>query len=161
VVVVTYLSWTNPEVEWQWDQINTSDIHFPSNFVWGTATAAHQVEGNNTNNNWYEWERSVDDDGISRIHNNDRSGLAADHWNRYPEDIMLMKDLGVNHYRFSVEWSRIEPEKGVYDLKALAHYRNMCEALIDADITPVVTLHHFTHPTWFEEMGAFEKKREH
>ena len=155
---MTYLSWTNPEVEWQWDQINTSDIHFPSNFVWGTATAAHQVEGNNTNNNWYEWERSVDDDGISRIHNNDRSGLAADHWNRYPEDIMLMKDLGVNHYRFSVEWSRIEPEKGVYDLKALAHYRNMCEALIDADITPVVTLHHFTHPTWFEEMGAFEKK---
>ena len=158
VVVVTYLSQTNPDVKWQWDSINTSDIHFPSNFAWGTATAAHQVEGNNTNNNWYEWERSVDDGGISRIHNNDRSGLAADHWNRYPEDIILMKDLGVSHYRFSVEWSRIEPEKGRYDLEALAHYRRMCEALVEADITPVVTLHHFTHPTWFEEMGAFEKE---
>jgi len=155
---VTYLSQTNPDVKWQWDSINTSDIHFPSNFAWGTATAAHQVEGNNTNNNWYEWERSVDDGGISRIHNNDRSGLAADHWNRYPEDIILMKDLGVSHYRFSVEWSRIEPEKGRYDLEALAHYRRMCEALVEADITPVVTLHHFTHPTWFEEMGAFEKE---
>ncbi len=158
VVVVTYLSQMNPDVKWQWDSINTSDIHFPSNFAWGTATAAHQVEGNNTNNNWYEWERSVDDGGISRIHNNDRSGLAADHWNRYPEDIILMKDLGVSHYRFSVEWSRIEPEKGRYDLEALAHYRRMCEALVEADITPVVTLHHFTHPTWFEEMGAFEKE---
>ena len=158
VVVVTYLSQTNPDVKWQWDSINTSDIHFPSNFAWGTATAAHQVEGNNTNNNWYEWERSVDDGGISRIHNNDRSGLAADHWNRYPEDIILMKDLGVSHYRFSVEWSRIEPEKGRYDLEALAHYRRMCEALVEADITPVVTLHHFTHPTWFQEMGAFEKE---
>jgi len=155
---VTYLSQMNPDVKWQWDSINTSDIHFPSNFAWGTATAAHQVEGNNTNNNWYEWERSVDDGGISRIHNNDRSGLAADHWNRYPEDIILMKDLGVSHYRFSVEWSRIEPEKGRYDLEALAHYRRMCEALVEADITPVVTLHHFTHPTWFEEMGAFEKE---
>ncbi|MDP6170354.1 MAG: family 1 glycosylhydrolase [Candidatus Marinimicrobia bacterium] len=158
VVVVTYLSQTNPDVKWQWDSINTSDIHFPSNFAWGTATAAHQVEGNNTNNNWYEWERSVDDGGISRIHNNDRSGLAADHWNRYPEDIILMKDLGVSHYRFSVEWSRIEPEKGRYDLEALAHYRRICKALVEADITPVVTLHHFTHPTWFEEMGAFEKE---
>ena len=158
VVVVTYLSQTNPDVKWQWDSINTSDIHFPSNFAWGTATAAHQVEGNNTNNNWYEWERSVDDGGISRIHNNDRSGLAADHWNRYPEDIILMKDLGVSHYRFSVEWSRIEPEKGHYDLEALAHYRRICKALVEADITPVVTLHHFTHPTWFEEMGAFEKE---
>ena len=155
---MTYLSQTNPDVKWQWDSINTSDIHFPSNFAWGTATAAHQVEGNNTNNNWYEWERSVDDGGISRIHNNDRSGLAADHWNRYPEDIILMKDLGVSHYRFSVEWSRIEPEKGRYDLEALAHYRRMCEALVEADITPVVTLHHFTHPTWFQEMGAFEKE---
>ena len=155
---MTYLSQTNPDVKWQWDSINTSDIHFPSNFAWGTATAAHQVEGNNTNNNWYEWERSVDDGGISRIHNNDRSGLAADHWNRYPEDIILMKDLGVSHYRFSVEWSRIEPEKGRYDLEALAHYRRMCEALVEADITPAVTLHHFTHPTWFEEMGAFEKE---
>ena len=103
------------------------------------------------------WERSVDEKGISRIHENDTSGIAADHWNRYPEDISLMTELGVNHYRFSIEWSRIEPQKGYYDLIALSHYRKMCEALIAAGITPVATLHHFTHPIWFEEMGAFEK----
>ena len=153
---VIYLSQTYPDIEWDWDSIKTSDIHFPSNFAWGTATAAHQVEGNNTNNNWHVWERSVDDNGVSRIHNNDSSGLAADHWSRYPEDISLMRELGVNHYRFSIEWSRIEPQKGFYDLEALSHYRKMCEALINGGITPVVTLHHFTHPIWFEDMGAFE-----
>mgnify|MGYP003329266926 FL=1 len=156
-MVVAYLSQTNPDIEWDWNAINTSDIHFPSSFAWGTATAAHQVEGNNTNNNWHVWERSVDEKGISRIHENDTSGIAADHWNRYPEDINLMTELGVNHYRFSIEWSRIEPQKGYYDLIALSNYRKMCEALIAAGITPVATLHHFTHPIWFEEMGAFEK----
>jgi len=155
---VIYLSQTYPDIEWDWDSIKTNDIHFPSNFAWGTATAAHQVEGNNTNNNWHVWERSVDDNGISRIHNNDSSGLAADHWSRYPEDISLMRELGVNHYRFSIEWSRIEPQKGFYDLEALSHYRKMCEALINGGMTPVVTLHHFTHPIWFEDMGAFEKE---
>ena len=156
-MVVAYLSQTNPDIEWDWNAINTSDIHFPSSFAWGTATAAHQVEGNNTNNNWHVWERSVDEKGISRIHENDTSGIAADHWNRYPEDISLMTELGVNHYRFSIEWSRIEPQKGYYDLIALSHYRKMCEDLIAAGITPVATLHHFTHPIWFEEMGAFEE----
>ena len=157
-VTVFYLSSTHPDITWDWDSINTSDIHFPSSFAWGTATAAHQVEGNNSNNNWYQWEKAVDENGISRIHNNDSSAMAADHWNRYPEDILLMKDLGVSHYRFSIEWSRIEPQKGYYDLESLSHYRKMCLAMIKAGITPVVTLHHFTHPIWFEELGAFEKE---
>ncbi|MFL2982886.1 MAG: family 1 glycosylhydrolase [Candidatus Neomarinimicrobiota bacterium] len=158
-LIVFYFTQSYPDFEWDWENINTSDIHFPSNFAWGTATAAHQVEGNNTNNNWHEWEHSLDENGNSPIHNNDKSGLAANHWNLYLEDISLMNDLGVNHYRFSVEWSKIEPTKGKYDLDALSHYRKMCEALIDAKITPVITLHHFTHPTWFEEMGAFEKEQ--
>ena len=157
IIPVTYLSFSNPEIEWDWESINTSDIHFPSSFAWGTATAAHQVEGNNTNNNWYQWEHSVDENNISRIHNNDKSGMAADHWNRYPEDIKLMKELGVNHYRFSVEWSKIEPENDIFNQNALSHYRKLCKALIKENITPVVTLHHFTHPIWFEELGAFEK----
>ena len=156
IMSVTYLSFSNPEIEWDWELINTSDIHFPSSFAWGTATAAHQVEGNNTNNNWYQWEHSVDKNNISRIHNNDKSGIAADHWNRYPEDIKLMKELGVNHYRFSIEWSKIEPENDIFNQNALSHYRKLCKALIKEDITPVVTLHHFTHPIWFEDLGAFE-----
>ena len=73
------------------------------------------MEGNNTNNNWYHWENQFDESNKPRIHNGDKSGLATDHWNRYPDDIKLMKNLGVNHYRFSIEWSRIEPENGKFD----------------------------------------------
>ena len=131
---------------------------FLNQFAWGTATAAHQVEGNNTNNNWYDWENQFDENNKPRIHNGDKSGLAADHWNRYPDDIKLMRNLGVNHYRFSIEWSRIEPENGKFDQKAIQHYRDLCDSLIKNNITPVVTLHHFTHPIWFEDIGAFEKK---
>jgi len=153
-----YLSIKNPELKWDWEKINTENMFFPMEFSWGTATAAHQVEGNNTNNNWYQWEYSVDEYGKSRIHDNQKSGFSVDHWNRYPNDIKLMKDLGTSHYRFSIEWSRIEPSKGFIDQDALDHYRLICNELIKNNITPVVTLHHFTHPIWFEKMGAFEKK---
>ena len=126
--------------------------------MWGTATAAHQVEGNNTNNNWYRFEHQKDSNGKPRIHNNDKSGLAADHWNRYKQDIGLMNELGVKYYRFSVEWSKIEPKNGIFNEKALEHYRELCTTLIDSGLTPVVTLHHFTHPIWFEDLGGFEKE---
>ena len=158
VFSVTYLSISNPEIEWDWDTIDTEDIHFPSTFAWGTATAAHQVEGYNDNNNWYTWENSFDENNNSRIHNGDKSGIAADHWNQYNTDIGLMKELGVNHYRFSISWSKIEPKKGKIDYNVIQHYKNLCNALIKSEITPVITLHHFTHPIWFEKLGAFEKK---
>ena len=157
IIPVIYYSISEPEIEWDWSTIEQDEIYFPRNFAWGTATAAHQVEGNNTKNNWYQWELAVDENGNPRIHNGQRSGLAADHWNRYPEDIRLMKELGLSHYRFSVEWSRIEPELGEIDEQALNHYRKICQELITAGITPVVTLHHFSHPAWFEELGSFEK----
>ena len=158
ILVSTYLSNKHPELKWDWEKINTENMFFPRDFSWGTATAAHQVEGNNTNNNWYQWEYSFDENGKSRIHNNQKSGFSVDHWNNYPDDIKLMKDLGVNHYRFSIEWSRVEPSKGFIDQDALEHYRLICDELVSNNITPVVTLHHFTHPIWFEEMGAFERK---
>ncbi len=158
ILVSTYLSNKHPELKWDWEKINTENMFFPRDFSWGTATAAHQVEGNNTNNNWYQWEYSFDENGKSRIHNNQKSGFSVDHWNNYPDDIKLMKDLGVNHYRFSIEWSRVEPSKGFIDQDALEHYRLICDELVSNNITPVVTLHHFTHPIWFEEMGAFEIK---
>ena len=147
-----------PDIQWDWDKIKTERVYFPKNFMWGTATASHQVEGNNTNNNWYAWEHQKDSNGKSRIHNNDKSGIAANHWNLYRDDISLMNDLGVGYYRFSVEWSKIEPENGIINEKALEHYRDVCIALIDSGLTPVITLHHFSHPIWFEELGAFEKE---
>ena len=149
---------SNPDPQWNWDEIKTDKIYFPNNFMWGTATAAHQVEGNNTNNNWYRFEHQKDSNGKPRIHNNDKSGLAADHWNRYKEDIDLMNELGVKYYRFSIEWSKIEPKNGIFNEKALEHYRELCTTLIDSGLTPVVTLHHFTHPIWFEDLGGFEKE---
>ncbi len=100
-----------PQMKWDWNKIDTENIYFPKDFLWGVSTAAHQVEGNNTNNQWYVWENSVDENGKPRVEGGQKSGIACDHWNRYPEDIRLMKELGVKAYRFSVEWSRIEPQK--------------------------------------------------
>jgi beta-glucosidase len=147
-----------PQMKWDWNKIDTENIYFPKDFLWGVSTAAHQVEGNNTNNQWYVWENSVDENGKPRVEGGQKSGIACDHWNRYPEDIRLMKELGVKAYRFSVEWSRIEPQKGVFDSAAIRHYQDVCDSLIENDIQPMVTLHHFTNPIWFEEMGAFEER---
>ena len=159
LIYILYHSLTYPDKYWDWDNIQTNnDTYFPKNFMWGTATAAHQVEGNNQNNNWYEWENLHKKDNISRIHNNDKSGRASNHWELYKQDIELMKDLGVGYYRFSVEWSKIEPKKGIINYEALEHYKKLCNKLIDSGLTPVITLHHFTHPIWFERLGAFEKE---
>jgi beta-glucosidase len=124
-------------------------------FLWGTATSAHQVEGNCTNNNWFAFESEVDENGDPRIVGGQRAGQACDQWNRFREDISLMKSLSLNAYRFSVEWSKIEPEKGRFDESALAHYSDLVEELVRQGIQPLVTLHHFTHPLWFERMGGF------
>ncbi len=147
----------NPELRWDWGKIDTTEINFPPQFLWGVATAAYQVEGNSNNNNWSAWENARDENGKPRIKHAQKAGLACDHWNRYREDILLMQELGVKAYRFSVEWSKIEPREGEFDEAALQHYREVCDALLAAGLTPMVTLHHFTHPLWFEQKGAFEK----
>lgn len=157
IVGVGVLSRRHPEPQWDWGEIDTSDLDFPPDFIWGTATAAHQVEGGNTQNNWSRWETQVDANGKPRVHDGVPSGAAAEHWERYPEDIGWMRnELGVGSYRFSVEWSRIEPEQGRFDADAIAHYHALIDALIEAGITPMITLHHFTNPLWFEDLGAFE-----
>ena len=145
------------EDRWDWKNINLNDIVFPDSFIWGTATASHQVEGG-CNNNWSEFEKGYKDDGEPNIKDAQISGDACDHWNRSSDDIKLIKDLGVKHYRFSLEWSKIEPEKGVYCKNALSHYSTMIDELISNGIQPVVTLHHFAHPIWFDEIGAFEEE---
>lgn len=137
------------------DELRKESWRFGKDFLWGSATSAYQVEGNCTNNNWYEFESAVDEDGQSRISNRQRSGICCDHWNRYKEDIQLMKVLSLNAYRFSVEWSKIEPKQGEFDEAALDHYESVVDELLAQGIEPMITLHHFTNPIWFEERGAF------
>lgn len=146
-----------PETKWDWEWTDTGEFAFPKKFLWGVASAAHQVEGGCTNNNWSRWETSQKPDGAPRIKTRETAGAACEHWTRYPDDIELIKELGCNAYRMSVEWSKIEPRPGEFDESVLAHYREVILALQAAGIEPMVTLHHFTNPIWFEDLGAFEK----
>ena len=115
---------------------------FPDGFVWGTATAAHQIEGGNWNNDWWAWEHDPASPCV------EPSGDACDSWNRWEDDVAVLADLGFGTYRLSVEWSRIEPEDGEWSSAAVAHYRRQCEALLARGIEPTVTFHHFTTPRW-------------
>ncbi|MGH9261738.1 MAG: family 1 glycosylhydrolase, partial [Acidimicrobiales bacterium] len=129
---------------------STIDGAFPDGFVWGTATAAHQIEGGNWNNDWWTWEH----DPASPCA--EPSGDACDSWNRWEDDVALVADLGLGTHRFSVEWSRIEPEDGEWSTAAVAHYRRQCEALLARGIEPTVTFHHFTTPRWLAARGGWE-----
>ena len=126
------------------------EITFPDAFLWGTATAAHQIEGGNVNNDWWAFEHDPTS-GCAEV-----SGDACDSFNRYPEDIALVADLGLGAYRFSLEWSRIEPEEGEFSTVALDHYRRMAATCHEHGILPVVTFHHFTHPRWLAAAGTWE-----
>jgi len=122
---------------------------FPAGFVWGAATAAHQVEGGNWNNDWWVWEHSP---GTPC---REPSGDACDHYHRYADDLELLAGLGFNAYRFSLEWSRIEPEDGEFSAAALDHYRRMCDACLVRGLQPIVTFHHFTTPRWVAARGGW------
>src|SRR3954464_113838 len=115
----------------------SDELTFPAGFLWGSATAAHQVEGDNTNSDWWEWEHRP---GTPV---REPSGRACAHYSRFPDDIALLAGAGLNTYRFSVEWARVEPAEGEFDAVQLDHYRSMTEAVRDAGVTPMVTLHHF------------------
>jgi len=145
------------EIRWDWNKIEPielKDMKFPKNFMWGTATSGHQVDGN-CNCQWINFENRKNWRGNQCI---EQSGVACDHWNLYKKDIELIKNLGVKAYRFSIEWSKIEPYEGFFNQDAINHYHDMINALIANNLTPVITLHHFTHPQWFEDKGAFEKE---
>jgi beta-glucosidase len=130
-------------------------FNFPRGFLWGTATASHQVEGNNKNNNFWAWEQEP-----GRIINGHKSGLACDWWGgRWREDFDRIIESGQNAHRFSVEWSRIQPTPDRWDEDALDHYREMLQRLHASDITPMVTLHHFCDPLWISEIGGWENEK--
>jgi beta-glucosidase len=127
-----------------------SHDRFPSDFLWGTATAAHQVEGGNHANDWWDWEQQP-----GRIKNGDTSDPACDHYRRFTQDFDLLKSLHQNAHRLSVEWSRIEPQPGVFSAEALAHYRQVLAALRERQIEPMVTLFHYTLPRWVSAQGGW------
>jgi beta-glucosidase len=116
-------------------------------FLWGAATSAHQVEGNNTTNDWWEWEHATSE----RIH----SGKAADHFHRFREDFAIIERLGHTAHRLSLEWSRLEPKQGQWHSVSVEHYREVLRELKWLRIKTFVTLHHFTNPLWFAQEGGW------
>jgi beta-glucosidase len=125
-------------------------VRFERDFLLGVATSAHQIEGGIRTNDWWEWERVP-----GRVRNNHNTERACEHWTRYSEDIELLRRLGVNSYRLSVEWARIEPEEGRIDETALHSYRTIVEECRRAGIEPCVTLFHFTLPRWIAARGGW------
>ena len=154
-------------------------MQFPKDFFWGAATSAHQVEGG-LNNNWSKWEKGhakgesefyrkggrrkfnypIGEVNVKEAckEENYISGKAADSFNRYKEDVQILKELGLNSYRFSVDWSRIEPEKGKYSKEGLEYYKNLIKELKDNNIEPFLTCWHWPVPLWLEEEGGLLAK---
>ena len=154
----------------------SKSFQFPAKFYWGAATASHQIEGGQ-HNNWTRFEHANAErlarESETAFKNNPHwekfraeatdpanytSGMACDNWNRYKEDFDILQSLGLNSYRFSLEWSRIEPEEGVFNEEALSHYEDMLLALHERGITPFVTLWHWTLPLWLADQGGITAK---
>ncbi len=150
-------------------------LKFPKNFYWGSATSAHQVEGNNIND-WSEWEQK-NANRLAQMAKREKwpdyilnsypsplqpenyiSSRACNHYNQYEKDFDIIKSLGHNAYRFSIEWSRIEPEDGKFDEKEIEHYRKVILALHQRGIEPFVTLWHWTNPLWVKNKGGWKTK---
>lgn len=123
---------------------------FPQGFLLGASTAAHQVEGNNIHSDYWTMEQ------MKSTSFTEPSLDAVDHYNRYEEDILLLKEAGLNCYRFSIEWARIEPVEGQFDTSETEHYRRVIRFCRENGITPIVTLHHFTSPKWLISKGGWE-----
>ncbi|HEX7484074.1 MAG TPA: glycoside hydrolase family 1 protein [Candidatus Saccharimonadales bacterium] len=153
-----------------------TQLQFPKKFLWGAATAAHQVEGN-THNQWTVWElenakslaaqssyhfSELDSWEYSQAEaktaDNYVSGMGTNHFTHYQQDFDLLKKMNMNAFRFSVEWSRIEPRQGAWDVAAVEHYKQYLQELKKRNIEPIVTLFHFTLPVWFSDMGGFTKR---
>ncbi|MFA5063351.1 MAG: glycoside hydrolase family 1 protein [Candidatus Omnitrophota bacterium] len=125
-------------------------MEFPKDFLWGAATSAYQVEGDNSFSDWWEWEK--------RLNTKHSSGRAARHYEFFAQDFDLAKELNHNCHRISIEWARIEPEEGKFSQRELDHYKQVILALKERSLIPIVTLHHFTNPIWFAKIGAWRNK---
>ncbi|MHA2378039.1 MAG: glycoside hydrolase family 1 protein [Candidatus Thorarchaeota archaeon] len=125
------------------------NLIFPDGFLWGSAASAHQTEGWN-HNSWSEWEKIP-----GKIVDGSNADVACDHYNRYEEDFDLARNLGHQVHRFSIEWSRIEPKQGKWNMGEIDHYRSVVKVLLDRNIRPMMTLHHFANPLWFRDADAW------
>lgn len=151
-------------------------LKFPKRFLWGAATSAHQIEGG-LHNNWTVWEQEnakslatqapyqygdLDNwnavESAAKSPDNYISGKATNHYELYEQDLDLVRKMNMNAFRLSIEWSRIQPEKGAWDAAAVEHYKAVLAACKQRGIEPIVTLFHFTLPVWFAEIGGFEKR---
>jgi beta-glucosidase len=128
-------------------------VTFPADFVWGAATAAHQVEGGNWNSDCWALESATPSFFI------EHSGVACDQFARYGDDLAILAGLGLNAYRFSIEWARIEPEEGAFSQQALDHYQRVIDACWSRNIQPMATFHHFTNPRWVARDGGWQDDR--
>ncbi|MDR1512495.1 MAG: family 1 glycosylhydrolase [Propionibacteriaceae bacterium] len=122
---------------------------FAETFLWGASTSAHQIEGNNTNSDWWRLEHQADSFTA------EPSGDACDSYHRWREDLELARAAGLTAYRFSVEWARVEPAPEAFSQAELAHYARVIDTAIEAGLEPMVTLHHFTNPAWMAAMGGW------
>jgi beta-glucosidase len=138
--------WNTPPVE---NNLN----RFPEGFLFGAAVSAHQVEGGNVNSDWWWWEHLES----TAVH--EPSGDACDVYHRYREDVSMLAGFGLNAFRFSIEWARIEPAEGEFSRAALDHYRRVLQACRESGVTPIVTFHHFTLPRWLQDAGGFAAER--
>jgi len=125
-------------------------IQFPSHFLWGAALSSYQCEGNNSNSDWYLWEKEK---GLTN------SASACKHYRFFEEDFQLASSLNLNSLRISLEWSRIHPLPAAFSQEELAHYRKVIDALINYKLKPIITLHHFTNPLWFVKKGGWSEAK--
>ena len=133
--------------------MTTSKIAFPDGFVWGSATSGYQTEGPNHHADIWAEESAANSPYT------DPSGQAIEHYARFESDIALLASLGLKAYRFSVEWSRVEPREGEFDEGELAHYRAVAEACHAHGLVPMMTLHHFVSPKWLMALGGWKGTR--
>lgn len=150
------------EERWNWVHINTMDNatfwqnlvgYFPKNFEWGVATSAFQIEGTQSAHGKHcqnSWTMNKD---------LPQPGFSTGHWDKYKTDVQLIKNLGFTHYRFSIEWSKIEPQCGVFDADVMQHYIDLVDELVANGITPIPCLFHHAWPVWFDKKGHFENKK--
>jgi beta-glucosidase len=128
-------------------------VTFPADFVWGAATAAHQVEGGNWNSDCWALENAKPSFFV------EPSGVACDQFARYNDDLAILAGLGLNTYRFSIEWARVEPEEGAFSQQMLDHYKRVIDACWTRNIQPMATFHHFTNPRWIARDGGWQDDR--
>jgi beta-glucosidase len=150
------------EIHWDWSMIDLEDqifwdsLKFPDTFQWGSATSANQIEGTQTCYNQFVENNWTIDPYLGYQYKNNNG---TDHWNRYKEDVQLIKQLGMNAYRLSIPWEKIEPEEENFNQEAMDHYKDLCSELKNNGIEPWVCLFHFTIPVWFAEKGGFKEEK--